>query len=120
LEISNASAATQTYAAKIYDSNRKLYKCSWWRQSLANQLPNFLVLLAMYREILVLLSNGVIKLPAPPPELSNKTYKVKPGQRTRPLGCTALLLSLPVDDKGVTTCFNQIACHWSSSWGKKR
>ena len=47
-----------------YDSNRTLYKCSWWWQPLANQFPNFLVLLAMYRGILVLLSNEVIKLPA--------------------------------------------------------
>jgi hypothetical protein len=64
LEISNSSPATQTYAAKINDSNRTLYKCSWWWQPLANQLLNFLVLLAMYREFLVLLSNEVIKLPA--------------------------------------------------------
>jgi hypothetical protein len=73
LEISNSSSATQTYAAKINDSNRTLYKCRWWWQPLANQLLNFLVLFAMYREILVLLSNGVIKLPAPLLELSKKT-----------------------------------------------
>jgi hypothetical protein len=73
LEISNSSPATQTYAAKINDSNRTLYKCSWWWQPLANQLVNFLVLLAMYRETPILLSNGVIKLPAPLPGLSKKT-----------------------------------------------